>query len=280
MAFFKSIALAFSMFSSLPAPRVDWNEKNMRFMMCAFPLVGVFISILCALWFILGIQILYIWQKPVSTSLLSLGFTLIPILVTGGIHLDGFMDTCDALGSHAPREKKLEILKDSHSGAFAILGCAIYLLSYFVFSHEFYRIFYSVEFSESNHWFVNTWTRFMASLPFLSVFVLSRLLSAFAVSTFPIAKNSGLLHTFASASARKFTAVCCGFFFVLISTFVILLWEFSGTVVVVSSLLIFVWYFFMARRNFGGITGDTAGWFVQMCELVSLAASVLAREIL
>lgn len=53
---------------------------------------------------------------------------LLPILVTGGIHMDGFMDTSDALASWQSPEKRLEILKDSHVGAFAVLGCAGYLL--------------------------------------------------------------------------------------------------------------------------------------------------------
>ncbi len=52
--------------------------------------------------------------------------TLIPVFVSGGIHLDGFMDTMDALGSWGDKEKKLEILKDSHNGAFAVIGICCY----------------------------------------------------------------------------------------------------------------------------------------------------------
>ena len=50
------------------------------------------------------------------------------LLVTGGIHLDGFMDTTDARSSYGDREKKLAILKDSHVGAFAVIGCSFYLI--------------------------------------------------------------------------------------------------------------------------------------------------------
>ena len=57
-------------------------------------------------------------------------FVLLPVLVTGGIHMDGFLDTTDALSSWQPREKKLEILKDSHAGAFAIImGCSYFVLA-------------------------------------------------------------------------------------------------------------------------------------------------------
>lgn len=55
--------------------------------------------------------------------------TVLPILLTGGIHMDGFMDTMDALHSYQDRERKLEILKDSHVGAFACLSliCEMFL---------------------------------------------------------------------------------------------------------------------------------------------------------
>ena len=49
------------------------------------------------------------------------------LLVTGGIHMDGYMDTMDALHSYGNREKKLEILKDSHIGAFAVIMTVLYV---------------------------------------------------------------------------------------------------------------------------------------------------------
>lgn len=55
--------------------------------------------------------------------------TLLPVLVNGGIHMDGFLDTMDALNSYGSREKKLEILKDSRTGAFAVIGFGLYLVA-------------------------------------------------------------------------------------------------------------------------------------------------------
>ena len=55
---------------------------------------------------------------------------LLPLLVTGGIHLDGFLDVADARSSHQSRARKLEILKDSHVGAFAVIAMGCYLLLY------------------------------------------------------------------------------------------------------------------------------------------------------
>lgn len=256
------------MFSALPMPRVDWNGRNMRYMMPAFPLVGVVISILLAAWLFLGVESGFVLHKGFSPVFMALGFTLIPVFVSGGIHLDGFMDTCDALGSHASREKKLEILKDSHSGAFAVLGCIVYFLCYFVLSLEIFTKFYGEQCAGR---FVNHFARLMAFVPLLSVFVISRLLSAFAVAVFPIAKDSGLVHTFATKSAKRFTAIWCYFWFLLISGGLIYLFNFQGIAVVAMSLSMLCFYYVVAVRNFGGITGDTAGWFVQLCELAGLA---------
>jgi len=276
MTFFKSILLSFSMFSAIPVPSVEWNEKNMRYMMCGFPFVGVVIAVLCAAWFVFGLQISFVWQKNVSNYIFALVFTLIPVLISGGIHLDGFMDTCDALGSHASREKKLEILKDSHSGAFAVLGCVLYFLAFYVFSVEFYAFFYG---ADSSHRFVNIFSRFWFSIPVLSIFVYSRLFSALAVSVFPIAKDSGLVHTFATNSSRIFTAIWCEFFIFVLSLALIFLYGRAGAVPAFSSLAVFVLYYFMAKRNFGGITGDTAGWFVQMSEIIGFAAFILEKAL-
>ena len=68
---------------------------------------------------------------PGSSNLfLTMLLVLIPIFITGGIHLDGFLDTQDALSSYQPMERRLEILKDSHAGAFAIISCSVYFFAY------------------------------------------------------------------------------------------------------------------------------------------------------
>ena len=41
-----AMIIAIAMYSKIPMPRVDWNEKNMRYAMCFFPLVGVIIGVL------------------------------------------------------------------------------------------------------------------------------------------------------------------------------------------------------------------------------------------
>ena len=61
----------------------------------------------------------------------------LPVLITGGIHMDGFLDTMDGVCSYGDREKKLEILKDPHLGAFAVIYTFAYMLLYAGASCEF-----------------------------------------------------------------------------------------------------------------------------------------------
>jgi adenosylcobinamide-GDP ribazoletransferase len=62
------------------------------------------------------------WSAAATLGVLTL------VAVSGGLHLDGFMDACDGLGSRAPGERALEIMKDPNTGAFAVLGCLCLLI--------------------------------------------------------------------------------------------------------------------------------------------------------
>ena len=272
--FLKSIVLSFSMFSKIPMPNVEWNEKNMRYMMCFFPFVGLFISLsVSAVFFAISFfhaeYGLFQAEKINSRIMLALFLTLFPIAVTGGIHLDGFMDTSDALGSHAPVDRKLEILKDSHVGSFAVLNLSIYLLSYFVLSFCLSNNFFDSIFLSENL------QSFFSFLPFCSVFFVSRLMSALAVAVFPKAKNSGLARSFSDSASKSFTVVWCLFFLALSFFALVFFFGWKGLSVVLSSLLVFAFYFFMSKKEFGGTTGDLAGWFLQVCELAGLFAFVI-----
>ena len=273
MLFLKSAVLAFSMFSAIPMPRVEWNARSMRYMLAAFPLVGAVIG---ALFVAAGcgfVALSDVWAKPVPASLAALVLLLLPVLVTGGIHVDGFMDTCDALGSHADREKKLAIMKDPHAGSFAVLGCVLYFVAQYALLRAFAD--YALGSGGAARRLVNQWQQVQLFLCAASAFVFSRLLSALAVATFPIAKNSGLVRTFSDASARRFTAVWCALWFAALAAALGMLLGARCAAVPAAELLVFAWYYAKTKRAFGGITGDTAGAFVQLAELAALAAQVV-----
>ena len=233
MIVLQTIAVAFAMFSAIPVPQFDWNEKNMRYALCAFPLVGVICG---ALWCLCG-------ALPLPDAAQSAGFCLIPVWVTGGIHLDGYADTCDALASYGDREKKLEILKDPHCGAFAVIRLCSYFLAYFALC---------------------TCVSFTPSVGVLWVLAL-----VLERAAFPMAKNTGLAHTFACAADRKVVRnVLTVLAFVLCGT----LFALGGGALAAVAILLFLWYHHVAVQQLGGITGDLAGWFLQKAELWMLAA--------
>ena len=74
------------------------------------------------------------WQMlllipSMSSILRGLFMTVITLSLTGGLHLDGLMDSCDAIFSHRDRQTRLQILSDTHAGSFAVIGCVIILLA-------------------------------------------------------------------------------------------------------------------------------------------------------
>ena len=236
----QTIAVAFAMFSALTVPQFAWNQKNMRYAMCAFPLIGVVIG---GLWCLCG-------ALPLPMPAKAAGFCLIPVWVTGGIHLDGYADTCDALSSYGDREKKLEILKDPHCGAFAVIRLCSYFAAYLALCA-------CVDFTPR------------VGLCWTLALVLERALSGLAVASFPMAKNTGLAHTFATAADRTTVRRVLMVLAALLSAALLAL---GGWALVLAALLVFARYHVVSDKQFGGITGDLAGWFLQKAELWMLAA--------
>ena len=244
----KSMLIAFSMYSKIPVPKTEWSDKSMRYTMCFFPLVGVVIG---ALMYAAGTLILMADIKSVLKAAVML---VIPIMLTGGIHLDGFLDTMDAIGSWAPKEKRLEILKDSNSGAFAVIGgCVYFVLSLGIWSEM------SLDMLKS-------------AVP---VFVLSRALSGLSVVSFPMAKNTGLAAMFSNAAHKRRVRIVMLLWIALTAACMVAINPLTGAAAVLCAAAVFAYYYFMSKKNFGGITGDLAGYFLQVCELVCIAACMI-----
>ena len=115
MTLLHSLIICFALYSKIPMPHVEWTKENMRFSICFLPLVGTVIGLFEGLW------IFFCMRFGIGHLTEVLILAAIPIMLTGGIHLDGFMDTMDAVNSWQDRERKLGILKDSHIGAFSVI---------------------------------------------------------------------------------------------------------------------------------------------------------------
>lgn len=249
MTVWKSILIAFSMFSAIPVPQMIWEERSMRYSLCAFPLVGVVIALLSFGWGKLCAAL------SLPELLRGAGYCLLPVLVTGGIHLDGYADTWDALSSHAGIEKKQEILKDPHLGAFA----GIQLCMYFVASLALWCAL-----PEANVFCL------------LGIYGLSRCLSGIALMSFSIRPGSGLARSFAEAAEQTTVRR------ILIGSALVfagILGIGGGLLSAVAAVLVLGRYHRLCEKEFGGLSGDLAGWFLQTSELWMLGMLVASRYI-
>ena len=231
-------------------PNLNWESESRRLTLYVFPLVGLAVSVAWVLWLALC------WALELGNILRAAGMTLLPILVTGGIHMDGFCDVCDALASHQSRERKLEILKDSRVGAFAVLGCMCYLLTLF-------GLWCEVKFPN---------TKALAAVLLLPLY--SRCLSGYGALRLPNARGEGMLSA-VTGTGFPWTLVLGGL--LCVATLGALdPWYLLPAA---AGLAVYFYYKHTALKEFGGVTGDLAGWFLQLCELGCLAGLVLAQRL-
>ncbi len=119
-----AFAMCQSMFCAIPAPQV-WDEKAKDKMLLFLPIVGLEIG---AIW--AGLAWLCHWLN-LPTMITALILAAYPYLITGFLHLDGYMDVTDAVKSWRDLERRREILKDSHVGSFAVIGIVLLMIAQF-----------------------------------------------------------------------------------------------------------------------------------------------------
>lgn len=268
--FFKAFAVAFGMYSKIPMPAFEWAGEDMKYHLCFFPFVGGLIGLVEFLWY------QFCWKLNLFSSLaffvLCIG-VLIPFFVTGGFHVDGFMDTMDALHSWGSREKKLEILKDPHVGSFSVISFAVFMLILLGFGSVLVYVpgragIITVCFS----------------------FVICRALSGLSIMVFPKAKKDGMAVVESCSSGRNISGrkiVVTVLLAELVISAFFCVWLTAGesfcAIAGLSGIfLAFAYYFFMSRKQFGGINGDLAGFFVctgEACCAVCVAVCLMAEEI-
>lgn len=252
MSLLRCCNLCFSMYSKLPTFRTRWDPEDMRYVLCFFPLVGLVQGLFLLLWLTLC---RHFALSPVLQGAL---LAVLPLVYTGGIHMDGLCDTADALGSHQSRERMLEILKDSRCGAAALMTCGGYLVLHLGLGAQLAPTV-------------------RAGLCLALIPVLSRSLSGLCAACLPNARGGGLLFTFTSAQHTlrvrlvlgAAAAACAGCLLALDVT--------AGVWMLACSGAVLAYYISMSRRKFGGVTGDLAGFFLQLCEIAMLAGLCAAQ---
>ena len=165
-----------------------------------------------------------------------------------GIHVDGLLDTSDALSSWQERERRLEILKDSHAGAFAVItACAFFLIWYGAYSQ--------------------LWTDRRAFLIMALGFMVSRCLSGISVMMFPKARKDGTVAEFSRKAEDMIVRNVLIVYLGILLAVMIWIQPVMGILAFGTAVLVFLYYHYKAMKYFGGITGDLAGYFLCLCEV-------------
>ena len=233
--------MAWGMFLAIPCPKKIWRESARRKMLACLPLVGCVVGgvwVLCAC--------LAQWLPgPLAAALLAAA----PWLMTGFLHLDGFMDVCDAVLSRRDLETRRRILKDSHCGAFAVI-CMVLLA-------------------------MTQWSAFLSMkaaplLPLALIPVASRASAAMAVLTLRPMRTSQY-SAMERGGAPVFVAAAL---LAAACALPIVLWGSFAPLAAAFGYGLAVWYGF---RQFDGMSGDISGFGLVLGELCGAVVLALGR---
>ena len=248
MKIIKAFIIAFSIYSRIPMPQFKWEEEDMKYNLCFLPFVGAVIGALV----FLGGMVLERFEIPLVAMVCII--SVIPLIITGGFHVDGFLDVTDALSSFKPKEEKLRILKDPHIGAFAVTGFAIYgliwIASLMIICDDNLRY---------------------DSIFIAAVFVLARIMTAISSVALKKAKDNGMLANETRKNGRIQLVIMIAELMAVLAV-LILIDPFVTIILAAVSGLFFAYYRFKSYKEFGGVTGDTAGYYVCVSELLMMAS--------
>ena len=243
--------MSFGLFTAIPLPLHIWDETCANFMLVCFPFVGAAIGVM---WW--GLAKLVI-SGGIHIMLASAITAIFPFLAAGFLHLDGFMDTSDAVLSRRPLEEKRRILKDPHTGSFAVIMLAV------LFVLQFGLAFTIVD-------------KGRRLVLLITIPVISRCCAALSIlclNTMPqsgyanmFRQNTGIQHKIAVIiTAIPAIALSCYFKRII------------GLITAASVIAGFIAALVWAYKNLRGVSGDTAGFALVIGELCGLIAMAVVR---
>lgn len=249
MTWLKGLLINLQFFTSIPIPiTLPMDRKHLEKAIKTFPLVGLIQGSLYAL-------ILYAFLEWTPFSVLAAAFAiwLSGIVLTGGIHLDGWMDTSDAFFSYRDQEKRLEIMSDPRTGAFGVLSIIVLLSVRFLFIYEIVLLSQPVTYL------------LIVLIPFVSKMAMGVLLVRVRA-----AKKGGLGSLFQLAASNS-TLFIYPVYLLLIAAAARLFGEIALFGFLAMVLFSMVFLLFLSKKItawFGGITGDVVGASVEGTEVL------------
>ncbi|OMP68088.1 adenosylcobinamide-GDP ribazoletransferase [Domibacillus epiphyticus] len=242
-AYIYAAGIIIQFFTVLPLHRTLPMEKaELRAVLHLFPVLGLVKGFIYAgaFWSLLE------WT-PFSPLAAAFFVWLLPIMLTGGLHLDGLMDWADAHFSFRDKERRLAILSDPRAGAFGVLALVLLLAAKFLF------IFETVT-AGSYYAF------FIFLIPFFA-----HIMTGLFLQYVPPAKEEGLAFFFQKGHSKSLPFIYTVFVIIAGSIYAVypLFWVMLG----VSCLYFFVIKHGM-QKEFGGATGDLYGAAQEGAELL------------
>jgi len=252
MRLVKAWFMTLGMFTIVPVPPV-WDDDAKPWVVPLLPVAGFFPGILAA-----GIAWLLSFME--FSRLLEAVLVLLAWQIASGfIHVDGLMDTADALFSRASRDKRLAILKDPHVGSFAVIALVVVLLLQLASLD-------SVVSEPFTFW------------PWLMIPVLSRSWASLAVLLTPKVLTEGYASQFRSARSVKFILIpLIALIGLPVLAFFLAGWIGLTLAIILALAAGLAWL--ILQRSFGGISGDLAGFILVVCETAALLARALLPEV-
>jgi len=234
-----ALFMCFGMFTTLPMIYRPWDEKLRPLMSACLPVVGFAVG---GFW-LLAAYLCGAWG--VHPALGAALITAIPALITGAIHIDGYMDTADAVLSWRPLEKRLAILKDPHVGSFAVI--AIVALGVFTYGAAFALM-------ESGN----------AIFPLLLIPVVSRCCSAFCISMLKPLGHSEY------AAEKNMLPAWSGIGFAAVAVLLSIISGWHGLLAVLGVIAAYALTMRKCHKLLEGFSGDLAGCALCIGECVGL----------
>lgn len=231
----KSFLCMLGLFTTIKVPDNVWTKKAYEKGVAFIPLVGVIISFILYLF-------MYILKSNVISGVLLF---LVYVLITGGIHIDGFCDSVDGFFSRRDKKRTLEIMKDSNIGTFGVLGLIIYILVFIFIYPELRTI--------------------IVFAP-----IISRTFLILLCSISDYAREEGMGKDIINNSKISYFV----FYLILLVLFLFFILKEA----IISLIVIFVYALILSKyskKKIGGITGDVMGFFIETSQLLYMITMYL-----
>lgn len=245
--YFRACMMCMSMFCAIPCPYQKWDDEARPLMTLFLPVVGAWIGIL---WTLCAYLIHWLELPVMVGAFLLCAF---PFLITGGMHMDGYLDVTDAIKSWRDIEERRRILKDAKVGSFAVIAGILLILAQF-------SLFASVK--EDANLFTLT------LIP-----IISRTLAGLCVTVLRPLTTSEYAGTYRKGVKKSHVAI-----FTTILLFVIIAGFLFLGIYGFSSIAVILGYLFSLRRAFqslNGMSGDISGYALTFGEVCGIAVLAL-----